>query len=53
MPPESGHIRSFGSVAIEKQCKEQPKAMFVIALHEALRSLYKDNRTEVAPEELT
>ncbi|HTW52085.1 MAG TPA: HdeA/HdeB family chaperone [Stellaceae bacterium] len=35
--------------AIEKQCKDHPKAMFVIALHEALQALYKDNRIETAP----
>jgi HdeA/HdeB family protein len=37
--------------AVEKECKEQPKVMFVIAVHEALQSLYKDNRIEVAPKD--
>jgi hypothetical protein len=35
--------------AIGKQCKEHPKTMFVIAVHEAIQSLYKDNRIETAP----
>ena len=37
--------------AIEQQCKEHPKLMFVIAVHDAIQSLYKDNHIEVAPKE--
>ena len=37
--------------AIEKLCKEQPKTMFAIAVHDAIQSLYKDNQIEVAPKD--
>jgi hypothetical protein len=35
--------------AIQTQCKDHPKLMFVVAVHDAVKSLYNDNRIKDAP----
>jgi hypothetical protein len=35
--------------AIQKQCKDHPTMMFVVAVHDAVQSLYDANRIKAAP----
>jgi len=37
--------------AIQKQCKEHPKILFTIAVHNAIQSLRDDHRVKVAPKD--
>jgi hypothetical protein len=35
--------------AIQKQCKDHPTELYAIAVHDAIQSLYKENRIKAAP----
>jgi HdeA/HdeB family len=35
--------------AIQKQCKDHPTMMFVVAVHDAVQTLYDSNRMKAAP----
>jgi hypothetical protein len=37
--------------AILRQCKEHPTKLFVIAVHDAVQSLYNDHRIKAAPKD--